>query len=105
MLDFILDWVYTDFRWLELWITYNLQQRNKLYLNSGYLTNKLTKTNMFITKPMRSASKSVALLTLERKYRLLEAKEHRLLKAGRIEDAIAIQTVKAITFRLISQNK
>lgn len=60
---------------------------------------------MFITRPMASASKSEAVLTLERKYRLLEAKERRFMKAGLIEEAIAVQTVKKIIDRLIDNTK
>lgn len=60
---------------------------------------------MFITRSMRSATKSDTILTLERKYRLLEAKERRFMKAGLIEEAIAIQTVKKIIDRLINQNR
>lgn len=60
---------------------------------------------MFTTRPMRSTNKSLEVLTLERKYRLLEAKEHRLLRAGLIEDAIAIQTVKNIVLRQLDNAK
>lgn len=60
---------------------------------------------MFITRPMTSKARSLAVLTLERKYRLLEAKEHRLLKAGLIEEASAIKTVKNIVLRQLQNNK
>lgn len=60
---------------------------------------------MFITRPMTSKTKSLAVLTLERKYRLLEAKEHRLLRAGLIEEASAIKTVKNIVFRQLQNAK
>lgn len=59
----------------------------------------------FITKPMRSASKSVAVLELERAYRLLEVKERRALKLGNLERALDIQVVKSIVFRQIQNAK
>lgn len=59
----------------------------------------------FITRPMASKTKSLAVLELERTYRLLEVKERRALKARQLERALDLQTVKKIVFRQIQNAK
>lgn len=57
----------------------------------------------FKTRPI--SPKSLLILDLERKYRLIGAKERVALRAGNLERALDLQVVKKIVFRQLLTNK
>lgn len=57
----------------------------------------------FKTRPI--SAKSLVILDLERKYRLIGAKERVALREGNLERALDLQVVKKIVFRQLLTNK
>jgi hypothetical protein len=57
----------------------------------------------FKTRPI--SPKSLLILDLERKYRLIGAKERVALREGKLERALDLQVVKKIIFRQLLTNK